>query len=254
MCIGCFRNKLKRGYGYMSFETFRQAISLCKKLKLKELWLHNWGEPLLHPELIKFIKYAAPYFSIGFTTNGTLLTEPMVHNLKYAGLTYLDLSLNKNTPKEYISHLLNIYIIANQIGINCHFRTVIFSTEDFKYFSDLLYDKKVRYQRCIINNLNIIRKHDCAIIDRLFFIYFDGIVVPCCRIADQEISYGKITDINIVNKIKKGIKKIHNNIKNKEAALICKHCFEIDADIPIPYKLIKEKNENNKTCTILLFD
>lgn len=236
-CSGCFRHNLKRGYGDMSFTTFKQTIDLCKKLKLKEVWLHNWGEPLLHPEILKFVKYSAQYFKVGFTSNGTLLTEPMIHNMRHAGLYYLDLSLNKNTPKEYISHLLNIYTIANKIDINCHFRTVIFSDEDFKYFSDLLVDCKVRFQRCIINKNESIRTDDCLAIDKLFFVYFDGTVVPCCRVADKEISYGKVTDKTIVKKIKTGIKKIHSNIKYLKHNSICTHCFEIDSNIPVPYKL-----------------
>lgn len=238
-CAGCFRNSMKRKTGIMSLETFQRTLSVCAKMKLTDLWLHNWGEPLLHPDLIKFVALASRKFKVGFASNGTLLTIPTLMNLKDAGLSQLDLSLNKNVSYEHSKHLHGLYAVANSLGIDCRFRTMIYSQEDFKYWNDLLYDYKTRYQRFMISDKKKIRREDCSAIDKLFFVCFDGSVVPCCRVADKEIVYGNISDQDIVSKIKKGVKRIHSSIKLNKHKEICRHCSEISDDLPIDFKLSK---------------
>lgn len=61
------------------------------------------GEPLLHPDFIEMIGYAAKHarVSINVTTNGTFLTEKKAHALLDAGVDVLDISLDANTPETY---------------------------------------------------------------------------------------------------------------------------------------------------------
>jgi radical SAM protein with 4Fe4S-binding SPASM domain len=224
----------------MKLETFKHTLVVCSKMRIQDVWLHNWGEPLLHPQLNRFVALAALNFKVGFTTNGTLLTIPALKTLKKEGLTYLNLSMNKSTPEEFSSHLHELYVSANSLGIDCYFRTVVDSKEDFKYWNDLLYPYKVYYQRCMINDVKKIRTEDCHAVDKLFFIYFDGTVVPCCRVADEEIIYGNILDKDIIRKIKIGIKKIHTQLKQNKSSVICQHCFEVDDDMPVDFKLSKK--------------
>lgn len=244
-CAGCLRNGMKREQGIMSFDTFCRTLDVCEEMNLEDIWLHNWGEPLLHPDLLKFVAFSAKRFNVGFASNGSLLTTPMLIDLKKIGLKYLDLSLNKNVSSEYSKHLHSLYDAANSLGINCHFRTLIYSSEDFKYWSRSLYGYKVRYQRRIVDFVEKIRIKDCGVIDKLFFVYFDGVVVPCCKIADKEIIYGDITDKDIVTKIKSGVKLIHTQIKSYKHKKVCKHCFEIEDDIPVEFKL-SDKNGGRK--------
>lgn len=42
----------------MSFKTFKDAVELVIRCEQKEIYLHNFGEPLLHPDIILFINYS----------------------------------------------------------------------------------------------------------------------------------------------------------------------------------------------------
>ncbi len=71
-CKPCMRKYLERPVGYIDFEDF-------KKLPLssfKEVCLHGWGEPLLHPkifDLVRYVKSLGIKASMG--TNGFLVDK-----------------------------------------------------------------------------------------------------------------------------------------------------------------------------------
>jgi len=61
--------------GFMSFSLFEKIINECAKLSIKLIGLNYSGESLLHPEIIKCLKYIGDTgeFICGFNTNGDLL-------------------------------------------------------------------------------------------------------------------------------------------------------------------------------------
>ncbi len=52
-CRPCMRKHLERPVGYIDFEEFRK-LPLSS---FKEVCLHGWGEPLLHPDIFKLVEY-----------------------------------------------------------------------------------------------------------------------------------------------------------------------------------------------------
>ncbi len=52
-CRPCMRRYLERPVGYINFEEFRK-LPLSS---FKEVCLHGWGEPLLHPDIFKLVEY-----------------------------------------------------------------------------------------------------------------------------------------------------------------------------------------------------
>lgn len=72
---------------------------------LEALILSGVGEPLLNPDLEEFIAFArslmAPTASIGFQTNGQLLTAARAKSLLHAGLDRICLSLDSTDPATY---------------------------------------------------------------------------------------------------------------------------------------------------------
>jgi len=189
----------------MTVKTFFESLDICKKLKVPEVWLHNWGEPLLHPNLLGFVSTAKRYFKVGFATNGSLLTHYILRNLK---LDYLDLSYNCSTPEDLKKDLTDLYFSANySYNIDCRFRSMVFSKEEYEQLNEKLKGYKVRWQRGMIYDPDWKRDVPCPAREKVCVIYWDGTKVPCCR------------------------------MNNRADEKICIHCREVQDDMPIPFKL-----------------
>lgn len=84
----------------MDFETFSRLKPLFPHIK--SLILNGIGEPLLHPDIEKFIALASAYMPedalIGFQTNGVLLTDEKLKELVHAGLNKICVSIDSLTP------------------------------------------------------------------------------------------------------------------------------------------------------------
>ena len=46
----------KKRKGFMKLSTFKRCLEVVKELNQDYICLHNLGEPLLHPNLVEFIK------------------------------------------------------------------------------------------------------------------------------------------------------------------------------------------------------
>jgi MoaA/NifB/PqqE/SkfB family radical SAM enzyme len=69
---------------------------------LYEVYLHNWGEPLLHPEIISMIRYAKRAgCRVILSTNLTLLHEARARELVGSGLDEVVASIDGATPETY---------------------------------------------------------------------------------------------------------------------------------------------------------
>jgi organic radical activating enzyme len=106
-CSYCPHPNQGRVKGLMSFNTFMDTIDLVIKCGQKQVYLHNFGEPLIHPELPKFISYALSRgISSNFYTNGLLLDEDLARRLYEAGLREICISEHINGQKERIQDML----------------------------------------------------------------------------------------------------------------------------------------------------
>lgn len=92
-CEYCPHSFQKREKGFMSFETFKNVVELAKKCDQTLLYLHNFGEPLLHPQLDQFILYASKNnIECSFYTNGVLFSEVIAKKLYGAGIRKISIS------------------------------------------------------------------------------------------------------------------------------------------------------------------
>jgi putative metalloenzyme radical SAM/SPASM domain maturase len=80
----------------MSLELFMRLAPALKEAR--KLILNGIGEPLLHQDLLEMVRFArmhmVPEASIGFQSNGLLLTYPFAKDLIEAGLSTICLSLD----------------------------------------------------------------------------------------------------------------------------------------------------------------
>jgi Radical SAM superfamily len=117
-CSYCPHPKQVRPKGMMSFDTFKKCVELFKVSGNRStLRLHNFGEALLHPELPKFLSYAAgegvecSFFTNGVSTKGQAFSREFWQNLANHGLKTVDFSahaLSVDTFSEMTNGLIKI--------------------------------------------------------------------------------------------------------------------------------------------------
>ncbi|QEE14523.1 radical SAM protein [Promethearchaeum syntrophicum] len=83
-CKMCLRNFQKGHYQNMPLEQF-EAMAEQIFPKIKKVVLYGHGEPLMHPDFEKLVKYSRKYLpkdgKIDFTTNGSLLTPEKIDKI-----------------------------------------------------------------------------------------------------------------------------------------------------------------------------
>ena len=97
--------ELRRPRRMMTLETFGKVIDEIRPWAI-EVSLHNWGEPLLNPDIYKMIA-AARDADIGTTMSSTLSTasrEDMDRIIR-SGLEYLVVSMNGTNPETYNAYI-----------------------------------------------------------------------------------------------------------------------------------------------------
>ena len=119
MCLVSYRPALGKKEGSLDFETFKRLVD--ENDRLREVTLQGLGEPLLAPDLLAMVEYAAARgIRIGFNTNGMLLNRERAERLVRAGLAWLHVSVDGVTKATFegIRHLARFdTVIANLEGL-----------------------------------------------------------------------------------------------------------------------------------------
>lgn len=236
-CEGCLRETMTREKGYISYDTLLDALFVCTEFEIEEIHLHHWGEPLLHPKILNIVKLVSLLgFKVGFTTNGTLLTHDKLIELKEAGLDKIDISYNKNSKDKRLLH--NLYWISKDLGIDTWFRSVVFSKEEYNILKDELMGYSVKFQRGMYFDFDRKRDKPCKAIEKIFIINWDGIITPCCAMYDNQYIYGKVEEITVEQlQLQINLLKLRIEFSDETVDKCCNHCFEIDDDLPLDFKL-----------------
>lgn len=247
----------------MPFETCKKAIDDIKlyENKLKALIFAGHGEPLLHPDICKMVKYAKDSQvadRIEITTNGSLLTKKMSDGLIEAGVDRLKISIQGTTKEKYknISNfdlnyrefLSNLkYFYDNKKHTEVYIKIIDIALEDkndekkfkemFESVADYVsveyaipfikeLDKSVynkEFDRCKQGNLN--KSKICSMPFYMQVVAPNGDILPCCS-SDVPLVLGNIHK----NSIKDSWEgKIQNNflkmmLKDKNLNSVCKSC------------------------------
>lgn len=249
-CDFCFGNKRK--VEYLSFDNFKVILNRIKPYT-KYLYFHVLGEPLLHPDINRFIDYAYDMgFYINITTNGYLINKVNC----FDKVRQLNISLHSYDKKYgidlicYLDNIFNVIDTLNDTYVSLRLWI------DNKYNSDIISYIEYRYNIkididninsvCISKNVFLSKFHEfiwpdlnnnyycdkgkCyGLIDHIG-ILVDGSIVPCCLDTMANINLGNIfTDCldDIINskRVNDMIFGFRNNIKCEE---LCKHCGFLD--------------------------
>jgi len=77
----------------MTWETFAKSLELLIRCGQRTAYLHNFGEPLLHPNGVGFVRRCTERgVTASFFTNGVLVTAKVLEELADAGLQFLCVS------------------------------------------------------------------------------------------------------------------------------------------------------------------
>ncbi len=225
-----------RENGFISFEEFNFILQKIKPFT-NYIYLHVKGEPLLHPEVDTFVKYAYEQgFYINLTTNATLLKEHL-HITKY--LRQINISLHATNNLDIIKTAKSITdcIVCFRIwninkAVDCkkmlesEFKTSIPEQENFKLAENIFLSQKDEFTWPSLSTETSCNQKYCYGLINQIGILVDGTVVPCCLDNDGDINLGNIFSEdfeNIINSTR--ATNIINGFKNNMAVEeLCKKC------------------------------
>jgi MoaA/NifB/PqqE/SkfB family radical SAM enzyme len=120
-CIWCPRDSMDRTQGFMDISLFRKVIEEASHYpKLRKLFVHWMGEPLLHPNFLECMEYASSKKiaeMILIATNGVLLTEKIMKGLIETQVDELFISVDAASPALYerLKHTKHFETIKHNI-------------------------------------------------------------------------------------------------------------------------------------------
>ncbi|MDD7794093.1 radical SAM/SPASM domain-containing protein [Clostridium sp. 'White wine YQ'] len=119
-----FCPKTNRPPSFMTFETFDKILTQIKPYG-EYIYFHIKGEPLLHPEIDKFLDLSFEKgFKVNITTNGTLInkvkdiliSKPALRQVNFS-LHSFDGNEDSKNKDEYINNIINFAKEAKQNNI-----------------------------------------------------------------------------------------------------------------------------------------
>ena len=240
----------------MDFSSFKTILDKVRPYT-DYLYLHILGEPLLHPDINKFIDYASSMgFNINITTNGYLIDKIKTNDVRQINISLHSFDLKYvvslddylNNIFNTVSKLSNTFISyrvwlnsdnCNEIlnKLSCYYNVSF----DYSCFDKVKLSDNVflsQFHEFIwpdLGNDYYSEKGRCyGLIDHIG-ILSDGTIVPCCLDSLGNISLGNIyaDDLDSIlrsDRVLNMISGFKNNCKCEE---LCRHC-----------SFLNEKKEN----------
>lgn len=250
-----FCSEVTRPRQYMSLEEFEIIL---KKIKdyTDIIYLHIKGEPLLHPNIIEFLKLAEKYnLKVNLTTNGTLFPNLSKELSNCKSLNKINFSLHsENSIPNYCKKIFesvenlskNIIVIYrlwtlknNELDekstiivekLKEHYKLSkeivekLKTTNNIKINPQIYVDKDNEFIWPSINNHKSCGY--CHALKTHIGILVDGTVVPCCLDSDGIINLGNIftnTLEEIINSPK--YQKLKKSFQDRNPSEeLCKSC------------------------------
>jgi len=239
-CIMCPRKNMKRKIEFMDLDFFKKIVDQASWNN--NLWIHHFGDPLIHPKIIEMIKYVSGKgIKARISVNPNLLTEEMCQKLIDSGLYTIMISLDGIDDKTYkfirgknadyksaVKKINNLIKMKNEQGsklkIVLHMVRMKINKDDSEKFKKL-WNKKGVDEICIPNidvfdasDRKTVAQGDEELFSKKFknrennycvepwtglVVNASGKVVPCCFDYDEKYVIGDLK--------KESLKEIWNN-------------------------------------------
>ena len=249
-CPMCGRNWMKEKIGYMDWKLFTKIIDEAVRYHLPSIKLNYRGEPFLHPDIVKMVKYAKEkgILEVQFNSNGVLLSKKKAKELVEAGLNRIIFSFDGASKETYekirkgsdyekvIDNIKNLIKIRNEKKLKRPLVRVQMvkmpgnkdEVEDFvKMWTPIVNRVAISTERNPRGTKEKIEHFACPQIWQRLMICWDGEVRMCCGDWYGEIVLGNAQKESIYNiwhgeKLKE-IRKFHSEGKFNEIP-VCAKC------------------------------
>jgi radical SAM protein with 4Fe4S-binding SPASM domain len=246
----------KREKRFMSYEDFK-ALAVKLRAHTDYIYFHLMGEPLLHPELGRFLDYAGQLaFKVIITTNGTLLHErgellldsPAVHKVNISLQSFE--ANRRGQLREYISGCADFAAIAGERGKLCvlrlwnqngldslngqieeqlaeHFPKPWTESRSSRKLADRVFlEPGERFDWPDSGRDELGQSCFCYGLRDQIGVLCDGTVVPCCLDHDGEIKLGNLLEQELDNIMSTDrAKAIYNGFSARQAVEpLCRRC------------------------------
>lgn len=256
-CATTFReNKIKKGF--MSFETMKKIVDEGSINGLYGVKFNIRGEPLLHPQIYQFVKYAKDkkLIDVYFNTNAMLLSKEASRKLIDAGLDRITISFEGYTKEMYeryrlgarfetvLSNINYLQSLKKKIGIKyprVRVQTVMLSEikpifDEYKKFWTERADEVafLDYKEMKHKKKGIRYPWACPQLWQRMAVLWDGTILPCNHDDDAKLSLGNVSDISIKEAwASHRLNQIREMHKNGQTHLIdaCNGCYLRDSEI-----------------------
>lgn len=255
-CKNCPRDSMSREIGFMDYSLFKDIIEEISEYQRGIVWLHHFGDPLLHPKLTEFVDYAyGKGVYTGISITGNSLTKQRAKKLANSEISLIRFSFmgvgenfeNIQEGADYekvkgnIEYLLSLdrgetdvegeMLISSKTGEEEKEKFLSIWEDSvsvsFKETHDWIGDNKE--VREVVKNKGDSKKpkSKCWVPWHSVSILWNGDVVPCCRDYDGFYRIGNLRKESLENiwnnsKMRKFRILHHNGLKNK--LRLCKDC------------------------------
>jgi len=244
--------------GFISFDIVKKIIDEGSQNNLYGVKFNIRGEPLLHPEIHRFVNYARQkgLIDVYFNTNAMLLTEEISQRLIDAGLSRISISFEGYTKEIYEKNRVGaVYetVLANieymqslkrKLGVKhpkIRVQSVLLPDikedfDEYKKFWSTRVDEVgyLDYKQMKEKKKEIEYPWACPQLWQRMGIWWDGTILPCNHDDNGLLALGNVRETTIKQEWHSGklkhVRKLHKDgLAHKVPA--CDGCYLRDSEI-----------------------
>lgn len=268
-CVMCPRTTaMTRTQGLMSFDLFKVIVDQIASdipdfAARRIIWLHHFGESLVHPEFAHFMRYGASKgLRLGLSLNPIMLSASVIEDLltakldtivasldghdndsfarirgikdafdrsKHNLIAFLERKVQSGCKTKVIVSMIQFTENLESIGALRHFWETLPGVTEFQTKKFGTFNGDVEHIRTLDRGLTRMRKAPFAVCSRpwdMMTITWDGDVVPCCYDYDKKYVVGNV-GLNTLNEIWMGERMTslrREFLSNHVSNSLCRSC------------------------------
>ena len=249
-CPFCATTHNKYRRGFMKEETWRKILDEGGRNGLSSLKFTYRGEPLLHRDLPRMVRYAkdAGVLDVYFNTNGVLLTDPVIRDLIDAGLDRISVSFEGYEKEVYeryrvgsefgkvVGNITRLREIKEELGVEkplVRMQTVLVpelqgKEKEYAAFWSPRVDEvaylDMKDEEGNPDHCGIIDPWACPQLFQRMTITWEGTLLPCVHDIYEWMAFGNIRDMSIREVWQSGNEREYRELHRTGNAHLIRSC------------------------------